>query len=188
MILSISWFNVSCLFCSPVQPLLPVQYGGSGMGYMEHVLVMEEISRASGAVGLSYGAHSNLCINQIVRNGNEAQKEKYLPKVRQWGWRNTPWSRCNRQTRGSPPVIEGQSDLLCVACFREPDTVRKGPRVYFQILKSKKLKIWPNLLSSSLDSICREHFQKLKIRTCFCAKGLGKRRDISSLADTGLFL
>ncbi|XP_036153185.1 isovaleryl-CoA dehydrogenase, mitochondrial isoform X3 [Myotis myotis] len=59
----------------------PAQYGGSGMGYLEHVLVMEEISRASGAVGLSYGAHSNLCINQIVRNGNEAQKEKYLPKL-----------------------------------------------------------------------------------------------------------
>ncbi|XP_029094053.1 isovaleryl-CoA dehydrogenase, mitochondrial isoform X2 [Monodon monoceros] len=59
----------------------PVQYGGSGLGYLEHVLVMEEISRVSGAVGLSYGAHSNLCLNQIVRNGNEAQKEKYLPKL-----------------------------------------------------------------------------------------------------------
>lgn len=51
------------------------------MGYLDHVLVMEEISRASAAVGLSYGAHSNLCINQLVRNGNEAQKNKYLPKV-----------------------------------------------------------------------------------------------------------
>ena len=60
----------------------PVQYGGSGLGFLENVLVMEEISRVSGAVGLSYGAHSNLCINQIVRNGNETQKEKYLPKVR----------------------------------------------------------------------------------------------------------
>uniref|UniRef100_A0A8D0J1L4 Isovaleryl-CoA dehydrogenase, mitochondrial n=2 Tax=Sus scrofa TaxID=9823 RepID=A0A8D0J1L4_PIG len=59
----------------------PVQYGGTGLGYLEHVVVMEEISRASGAVGLSYGAHSNLCLNQIVRNGNEAQKEKYLPKL-----------------------------------------------------------------------------------------------------------
>uniref|UniRef100_A0A2K6UTT2 Isovaleryl-CoA dehydrogenase, mitochondrial n=1 Tax=Saimiri boliviensis boliviensis TaxID=39432 RepID=A0A2K6UTT2_SAIBB len=59
----------------------PVQYGGSGLGYLEHVLVVEEISRASAAVGLSYGAHSNLCINQLVRNGNEAQKEKYLPKL-----------------------------------------------------------------------------------------------------------
>lgn len=51
------------------------------MGYLAHCLVMEEISRASGSVGLSYGAHSNLCVNQIVRNGNDVQKEKYLPKV-----------------------------------------------------------------------------------------------------------
>ncbi|XP_038261643.1 isovaleryl-CoA dehydrogenase, mitochondrial isoform X4 [Dermochelys coriacea] len=58
-----------------------LEYGGSGMGYLDHVLVMEEISRVSAAVGLSYGAHSNLCINQLVRNGNEAQKEKYLPKL-----------------------------------------------------------------------------------------------------------
>lgn len=56
------------------------QYGGAGMGYLEHVIVMEEISRASASVGLSYGAHSNLCINQIRLNGNEKQK-KYLPKL-----------------------------------------------------------------------------------------------------------
>ncbi len=55
------------------------EYGGAGMGYLEHVIAMEEISRASASVGLSYGAHSNLCVNQIRRNGNEAQKQKYLP-------------------------------------------------------------------------------------------------------------
>ena len=54
-------------------------YGGAGMGYLEHVVAMEEISRASASVGLSYGAHSNLCVNQIFRNGNEAQKRRYLP-------------------------------------------------------------------------------------------------------------
>ncbi len=54
-------------------------YGGSGLGYLAHVIAMEEISRASGAVGLSYGAHSNLCVNQIRRNGSEAQKRRYLP-------------------------------------------------------------------------------------------------------------
>ncbi|KAJ3297425.1 acyl-CoA dehydrogenase NM domain-like protein [Rhizoclosmatium globosum] len=59
----------------------PEKYGGQDMGYLAHCLVMEEISRASGAVALSYGAHSNLCVNQIVRNGNEAQKEKYLPRL-----------------------------------------------------------------------------------------------------------
>ncbi len=55
------------------------QYGGSDMGYLAHVVAMEEISRASASVGLSYGAHSNLCVNQIFRNGNDVQKEKYLP-------------------------------------------------------------------------------------------------------------
>jgi len=57
------------------------KYGGAGMGYLEHVIAMEEISRASASVGLSYGAHSNLCVNQIARNGNEAQKQKYLPQL-----------------------------------------------------------------------------------------------------------
>lgn len=57
------------------------QYGGSGLGYLEHVIAMEEISRASASVALSYGAHSNLCVNQIFRNGSEAQKQKYLPKL-----------------------------------------------------------------------------------------------------------
>ncbi len=55
--------------------------GGAGMGYLEHCVAMEEISRASASVGLSYGAHSNLCVNQIRRNGNEAQKGRYLPKL-----------------------------------------------------------------------------------------------------------
>jgi isovaleryl-CoA dehydrogenase len=57
------------------------QYGGTNMGYLAHVVAMEEISRASGSVGLSYGAHSNLCVNQISRNGSAAQKRNYLPKL-----------------------------------------------------------------------------------------------------------
>lgn len=57
------------------------EFGGSNMGYLEHVIAMEEISRASASIGLSYGAHSNLCVNQINRNGTQAQKEKYLPKL-----------------------------------------------------------------------------------------------------------
>jgi isovaleryl-CoA dehydrogenase len=56
-------------------------YGGANMGYLAHMIAMEEISRASASVGLSYGAHSNLCVNQIHRNGTEAQKKKYLPKL-----------------------------------------------------------------------------------------------------------
>jgi isovaleryl-CoA dehydrogenase len=57
------------------------EYGGANLGYLEHVLVMEEISRASASVGLSYGAHSNLCVNQIHRNGSGLQKRKYLPRL-----------------------------------------------------------------------------------------------------------
>ena len=57
------------------------EYGGAGMGYLAHMIAMEEISRASASVGLSYGAHSNLCVNQIKRNGSEAQRLKYLPKL-----------------------------------------------------------------------------------------------------------
>jgi isovaleryl-CoA dehydrogenase len=57
------------------------EYGGSGLGYLEHCIALEEISRASAAVGLSYGAHSNLCVNQLRRNGSDAQKQRYLPKL-----------------------------------------------------------------------------------------------------------
>ena len=60
---------------------VPEAYGGANMGYLAHMVAMEEISRGSASVGLSYGAHSNLCVNQIKRNGNEAQKNKYLPKL-----------------------------------------------------------------------------------------------------------
>jgi len=60
---------------------VPEEYGGAHLGYLAHMVAMEEISRASASVGLSYGAHSNLCVNQIRRNGSEAQKKKFLPKL-----------------------------------------------------------------------------------------------------------
>jgi isovaleryl-CoA dehydrogenase len=65
---------------------VPEQYGGTDMGYLAHVVAMEEISRGSASVGLSYGAHSNLCVNQINRNGTRWQKEKYLPKLVSGEW------------------------------------------------------------------------------------------------------
>ncbi len=60
---------------------VPERWGGASLGYLAHIIVMEEISRASGSVGLSYGAHSNLCMNQIVLNGSDAQRDRYLPKL-----------------------------------------------------------------------------------------------------------
>ena len=65
---------------------VPEQYGGAEMGYLAHIIAMEEISRASASVGLSYGAFSNLCVNQICRNGSEAQKQQYLPKLIAGEW------------------------------------------------------------------------------------------------------
>jgi isovaleryl-CoA dehydrogenase len=64
----------------------PAEYGGSEMTYFDHVIVMEEMSRVSGSIALSYGACTNLCIHQIVRNGNEVQKQKYLPKLNSGEW------------------------------------------------------------------------------------------------------
>jgi len=66
---------------------VPEQFGGTDMGYLAHLVAMEEISRASGSVGLSYGAHSNLCVNNLYLNGSEAQRRKYLPKLCSGEWK-----------------------------------------------------------------------------------------------------
>ncbi|NID03901.1 isovaleryl-CoA dehydrogenase [Luteibacter jiangsuensis] len=65
---------------------IPEEYGGSGLGFLAHMIAMEEISRASASVGLSYGAHSNLCVQNIYHNGNDAQRRKYLPKLASGEW------------------------------------------------------------------------------------------------------
>src|SRR4029078_4331529 len=65
---------------------VPSQFGGSAMGYLAHTVATEETARASGSVGLSYGAHSNLCVNNLYANGNEAQRKKYPPKLCSGEW------------------------------------------------------------------------------------------------------
>ena len=65
---------------------VPGEYGGSELGYLAHVVAMEEISRASGSVGLSYGAHSNLCIDNLYRNATEAQRARWLPRLCSGEW------------------------------------------------------------------------------------------------------
>ncbi|MET0254701.1 MAG: acyl-CoA dehydrogenase family protein, partial [Luteibacter sp.] len=65
---------------------IPEEFGGSGLGFLAHMIAMEEISRASASVGLSYGAHSNLCVQNIYHNGNDAQRRKYLPKLASGEW------------------------------------------------------------------------------------------------------
>ena len=73
--------NIQCVF---LPTLVAEKYGGAGLGYLENCIAIEEVSRASGSIGLSYGDQTNLSINQIVRNGSEEQKMKYLPKVGAW--------------------------------------------------------------------------------------------------------
>ena len=92
------------------------EFGGSGMGFLAHVVAMEEISRASASLGLSYGAHSNLCVNQIDRHGTPEQKQKFLPKlcsgehVGRWPCRNrAPGPTLSRW----PPARNGETITTC---------------------------------------------------------------------------
>ena len=99
---------------------IPGEYGGSDMGFLAHLVAMEEISRASGSVGLSYGAHSNLCVQNLYHNGNESQRRKYLPKLCSGEWvgalaMSEPGAgsdvvgsmRCNAERQGDAWIANG---------------------------------------------------------------------------------
>ncbi|MGY0634531.1 isovaleryl-CoA dehydrogenase [Luteimonas sp. A478] len=98
---------------------VPGEYGGSEMGYLAHLVAMEEISRASGSVGLSYGAHSNLCVSNLYANGNEAQRQKYLPKLCSGEWKGA--LAMSEPGAGSDVV----GSMACRAEFR-PEAGRDG--------------------------------------------------------------
>ncbi len=122
------------------------EYGGAGMGYLEHVVAMEEVSRASASVGLSYGAHSNLCVNQIRRNGSAEQRDRYLPKLvsgehvgalamsEPGAGSDVVGMRLRAERRGDRYVLDGtkmwitngpEADVLVVYAKTDPDA---GPR------------------------------------------------------------
>jgi isovaleryl-CoA dehydrogenase len=86
---------------------VPGEYGGSDMGYLAHLVAMEEISRASGSVGLSYGAHSNLCVNNLFANGNEEQRAKYLPKLCNGEWKGVGSMSCRAELRDGVWIANG---------------------------------------------------------------------------------
>ena len=123
------------------------EYGGSGLGYLEHCIAMEEISRGSAAVGLSYGAHSNLCVNQIRRNGSPEQKRRYLPRLISGEWvgglamseagagSDVVSMRLRAEKRGDRYVLAGTKmwitngpggDLLVVYAKTDPDAGARG--------------------------------------------------------------
>ena len=134
------------------------EFGGSGLGYLEHVVAMEEVSRASAAVGLSYGAHSNLCINQIRRNGSEEQKRRHLPRLisgehvgalamsEAGAGSDVVSMKLKAEKRGSRYVLNGtkmwitngpQADVLVVYAKTAAEA---GPRGITAFLIEKKLK------------------------------------------------
>ena len=134
------------------------EYGGAGLGYLEHVVAMEEVSRASASVGLSYGAHSNLCVNQISRNGNEEQKRRYLPKLltgehvgalamsEAGSGSDVVSMRLRAEKRGKNYVLSGtkmwitngpQADTLVVYAKTDPEA---GPRGITAFLIEKNFK------------------------------------------------
>src|SRR5579859_5680526 len=134
------------------------EYGGAGLGYLEHVVSMEEISRGSAAVGLSYGAHSNLCVNQIRRNGNDPQKRHYLPKLisgehvgalamsEAGSGSDVVSMRLRAEKRGDRYVLNGtkmwitngpQADVLVVYAKTDPTA---GPRGITAFIVEKSLK------------------------------------------------
>src|SRR6478609_12151237 len=122
-------------------------YGGSGLGYLEHCVAMEEVSRGSGSIGLSYGAHSNLCVNQLRRNGSEEQKRQYLPKLITGEWlgglamsepeagSDVVSMRLKAEKRGDRYVLNGTKmwitngpggDLLVVYAKTDPSAGARG--------------------------------------------------------------
>jgi isovaleryl-CoA dehydrogenase len=134
------------------------EYGGAGLGYLEHCIAMEEISRGSASIGLSYGAHSNLCVNQIRRNGDEAQKRRYLPRLisgehvgalamsETGSGSDVVSMRLRAEKRGSRYVLNGtkmwitngpQADTLVVYAKTEPSA---GPRGITAFLIEKGFK------------------------------------------------
>jgi isovaleryl-CoA dehydrogenase len=123
------------------------EWGGAGMSYLEHVVAMEEISRASAAVGLAYGAHSNLCVNQIHRNGSEAQKRRYLPRLvsgehvgalamsEAGAGSDVVSMKCRAEKRGDRYVLNGtkmwitngpHADVLVVYAKTDPEAGARG--------------------------------------------------------------
>ncbi len=133
-------------------------YGGSGLGYLEHCVAMEEVSRGSGSIGLSYGAHSNLCVNQLRRNGSEEQKRQYLPKLITGEWlgglamsepeagSDVVSMRLKAEKRGDRYVLNGTKmwitngpggDLLVVYAKTDPSA---GPRGITAFLIEKGFK------------------------------------------------
>ncbi|HVI59835.1 MAG TPA: isovaleryl-CoA dehydrogenase [Luteimonas sp.] len=132
---------------------VPGEYGGSGMGYLAHLVAMEEISRASGSVGLSYGAHSNLCVSNLYANGNEAQRAKYLPKLCSGEW--TGALAMSEPGAGSDVV----GSMACRAELRDGRWVANGSKMWITNgPEADVLVVYMRTASRELGSKCMTAF------------------------------
>ena len=132
---------------------VPTRYGGSEMGYLAHTVAMEEISRASGSVGLSYGAHSNLCVNNLYANGNAEQRAKYLPKLCSGEWKGA--LAMSEPGAGSDVV----GSMSCRAELRNGKWVANGNKMWITNgPEADVLIVYMRTASSELGSKCMTAF------------------------------
>jgi len=162
------------------------EYGGSNMGYLAHIIAMEEVSRASAAVGLSYGAHSNLCVNQIRRNGNDRQKRRYLPRLvsgehvgalamsEPGAGSDVMGMKLRAEKRGSRFVLNGtkmwitngpDADVLVVYARTDPGAGTRGLTAFIVEKTSKGLTTAPQLdkLGMRGSSTCELVFEDCEV-------------------------
>ena len=132
---------------------VPGEFGGSEMGYLAHLVAMEEISRASGSIGLSYGAHSNLCVNNLYANGNEAQRQKYLPKLCTGEWKGA--LAMSEPGAGSDVV----GSMSCRAELRDDVWVANGNKMWITNgPEADVLVVYMRTASRELGSKCMTAF------------------------------
>ena len=138
------------------------EWGGAGLGYLEHCVAMEEISRASGSVGLSYGAHSNLCVNQIRRNGTTSRRRRYLPKL------------ISGEHVGALAMSEPGSGSDVVSMRTRAD--KKGDRY---VLNGSKMWITNGPLAETHRGLCQDRRHRRRARH----HGLHRRERIQGIFD-----
>ena len=132
---------------------VPAEYGGSGMSYLAHLVAMEEISRASGSVALSYGAHSNLCVNNLYANGTQTQREKYLPKLCSGEWKGA--LAMSEPGAGSDVV----GSMSCRAELKNGKWVANGNKMWITNgPEADVLIVYMRTASSELGSKCMTAF------------------------------
>ena len=177
------------------------EYGGTDLGYLAHIVAMEEVSRASASVGLSYGAHSNLCVNQLHRNGSAAQKAKYLPKLvtgehvgalamsEPNAGSDVVSMKLRAEKKGDRYVLNGSkmwitnggdADTMVVYAKTEPEAGRSGITAFivekgFKGLSASAPSSTSSACAAPTPTRCSSRTARCRRRTCSAAKAAASR-------------